>query len=246
MGSMGRLRILRILVAVTAIAAVCAPVKPQAAPEVSGEQPKINVIHDVEVPMPFSPDSDKNTHSIEFRTVDQMTAKDRDLEADAESSISEHAGVVGLEFNEGKWSYRQVVCRALPNHMFLQFTRNNGVGDVSVFSASIPRNGEGRIRIVPILLRGYSLFSPAPINAMTISAFNHIRAEEYSGQVSDWLGTALCYAALAGGHPKAAVLTEESESEKYAAAMPTLLEIPFNGGAIIQFLDLRALPTPSA
>ena len=71
---------------------------------------------------------------------------------------------------------------------------------MSVFSASVPRNGAGRVRIVPILKRGYSLFSPAPINALTISAFNHIRAEEGEAANSDWLGNALCYAALAGSH----------------------------------------------
>ena len=73
---------------------------------------------------------------------------------------------------------QKIACPRLTNHLFVQFTRNNGNGDVSIFSASIPRNGMGRIRIVPILKRSYSLFSPAPINSMTISAFNHIRSEE--------------------------------------------------------------------
>jgi len=63
-----------------------------------------------------------------------MTQQDRGLEADAESSISERAGFAGLEFNQGRWNYRQVVCPALPNHLLLQFARNNGAGDVSVFS----------------------------------------------------------------------------------------------------------------
>jgi hypothetical protein len=74
---------------------------------------------------------------------------------------------------------------------------------VSVFTVSIPRGGDGRVRIIPIQRRGYSLFSPAPINALTISAFNHIRAEEHP-KAPDWLGTGLCYAALAGAHPQAA------------------------------------------
>lgn len=127
-----------------------------------------------------------------------MTEKDRLLEADAESSIAEHAGYAGLALNQGQWSYGQIVCPALPDHLFLRFTRNQGAGDVSIFTASIPRNGEGRVRIIPIQRRSYSLFIPAPVNAQTIDAFNHIRAEEHAGGTTPWVGIGLCYAALAG------------------------------------------------
>jgi hypothetical protein len=196
--------------------------------------------------MPFPLDSGalETAHSIELRSPDRMSEKDRDLEADAESSIAERAGFADLEFNEGKWSYRELVCPALPNHMFLRFTRNNGAGDVSVFSASIPRNGAGHVRIIPIQRRGYSLFSPAPINAMTIAAFNHIRAEEHADGAPAWLGTGLCYAALAGANPLAAPLDEISASAKPPIASAPILEIPNRGGAIIRFTDLAAQPRP--
>jgi hypothetical protein len=196
--------------------------------------------------MPFPPDSGplESAYSIEFRPVDQMTQKDRDLEADAESSIAERAGFADLEFNVGKWSYGQLVCPALPNHLFLRFIRNNGVGDVSVFSVAIPRNGEGRVRIIPIQRRGYSLFSPAPINALTISAFNHIRADENPDKAPGWLGTALCYAALAGANPQAAPLGERAGIQKFSAVSSAVLEIPNRGGAIIRFTDVAALPRP--
>ena len=244
MSSMERLRILPILLAVASIAAVCAPMEAQTAREISADQPKSKEIHPVERPIPFSSGTGGNAHSIEFRTVGQMTRKDRDLVADAESSISEHAGFLGVEFNGGNWSYQQVVCPALPRHIFLRFTRNNGTGDVSMFSASIPRDGDGRVRIIPILLRGYSLFSPAPINALTISAFNHIRAEEHSDKVPEWLGTGLCYAALAGGHPQAVYLSEDPESQKFPVALPALMEITSGGGAILSFADVSATPRP--
>src|ERR1017187_935317 len=114
MSSMERLRILPILLAVASIAAVCAPMEAQTAREISADQPKSKEIHPVERPIPFSSGTGGNAHSIEFRTVGQMTRKDRDLVADAESSISEHAGFLGVEFNGGNWSYQQVVCPALP------------------------------------------------------------------------------------------------------------------------------------
>jgi hypothetical protein len=116
---------------------------------------------------------------------------------------------------------------------------------VSVFSASVPRGGEGRVRIIPIQMRGYSLFSPAPINAMTISAFNHIRAEEQAAgaDAPDWLGTALCYAALAGGHPQAARMAGDGGLLD-GGAPPARLVVEQNGGAEIWFTDGSARPRP--
>ena len=211
-------------------------------------------VHPADHPMLFSPNSAKPpdgtkpeaAEAIEFHALDQMTQKDRELAANAESSIAERAAYTDLEFNQGTWSYEQVVCRALPNHVFLRFMRKNGTGDVSMFTASIPRGDEGRVHIIPIQLRGYSLFSPAPINALTISAFNHIRAEENPEKTSspNWLGTGLCYGALAGGHPQVPDLAESPEQQKVHVAMKASLEVEGNGGAVISFSDASAAPRP--
>jgi hypothetical protein len=204
------------------------------------------------VPTPFPPGAGplEIARSIQLRSSDEMTEQDRLLEAGSESSIAGRAGFADIAFNEGKWSYRQLVCPALPNHLFLRFTRNNGAGDVSVFSASIPRNGEGRIRIIPIERRSYSLFSPAPVNALTIAAFNHIRAEDELGQpdpapdrAAGWLGTALCYAALAGANPMAAP-EDATGPRSFPSASAPSLEIPPQGGAIVRFTDFSAAPRP--
>jgi hypothetical protein len=239
---MVRLRILRLVLAIGAVTVVCALANSQTGRNISALQPS----HERKVtsrPMLFLLDSETQEQlaSLEFLPYERMTRQDRDLEADAESSISQKAGFAGLEFNQGKWNYQEVVCLALPNHLFLQFTRNNGTGDVSVFSASIPRSGDGRVRIIPILRRGYSLFSPAPINALTISAFNHIRAEKHPVKAPDWLGTGLCYAALAGakpeiGHP------EETDLHKMPSAPTAKLVIPLRASAIIQFTDVSTAP----
>jgi len=242
---MERLRIFPLILAVSFIAAFCLPMGAQTVEELSAAGFKVRPVAEVPRPMPFPPDTEDlgRAHSIEFLAPDRMAQQDRDRSADAESVIGERAGFAGLEFNQGKWSYWQIVCPALPNHLFLRFTRNDGAGDVSLFSASIPR-GEGRVRIIPIQRRGYSLFSPAPINAMTISAFNHIRDEERSDQAPDWLGTGLCYAALAGAHPQAALLAEDAEGTEFTAAMSAVLQIPNDGGAIIRFTDVAAAPRP--
>jgi hypothetical protein len=242
MGSMERLRIPHIFMALIFVAVLCVPILAQTVQKVSADLPKAKEIHQIEMPVPFSLAPITSADSIEFRTVEQMTQKDRSLEADAESSISEDARLAGLEFNQGNWGSEQVVCPALPNHMFLRFKRNNGTGDVSIFSASIPRNGDGRVRIIPILMRGSSLWSPAPVNAMTISAFNHIRAEEHFDTPPKWLGIALCYEALTGGHPQAALLPKEAEDQKVVVAMPAGLEIPSRHSVILTFADVSATP----
>jgi hypothetical protein len=241
------MRIPSILLTVMFFGAFAVSSSAQTAKEISPTAPlREKPVQDAARTMPFSPDGEIHGQvpSIEFRSVAQMTQKDRELAANAESSIEEHAGYAGLEFNQGKWSYEQVVCSALPNHIFLRFIRNNGTGDASMFTASIPRGEEGRVRIIPIQRRGYSLFSPAPINALTISAFNHIRAEENPDKtpVADWLGTGLCYGALAGGHPQVPAPFTNPEKQKHQVALTASLEIPNRGGAVISFSDVSAVP----
>jgi hypothetical protein len=245
---MAQSRILPLILTVLSIAALCASAQAQteAAQDLSTTHFKVTPVPDAVPPLPFPPGSEAPglVAPIEFRSAGEMTRKDSELVADAESSINEHVGRIGLDFKQGAWTYQQVVCPALPNHLFLRFLRNDGTGDVSVFTASIPRNGEGRVRIIPIQLRGYSLFSPAPINALTISAFNHIRAEENPDKIPDWFGTGLCYAALAGAHPQAANPTEDTETQKFPTAVPAVLQVPVQGGAFVSFTDAAAAPRP--
>jgi hypothetical protein len=241
---MARLRFLPIVIAACAIA-IAGLTLGAPAQDAAPEGLKIKQVPAKVATMPFPPDSEAlgRVKSISFLPAEQMSERDKLLEADAESSIQEQTRWTDIAFNEGRWNYRQVMCTAFPNHLFLEFTRNNGTGDVTMFSASIPRNGEGRLRIIPIQRRGYSLFSPAPINAMTISAFNHIRAEEHPATTPDWLETGLCYAALAGAHPET-VLLPEDDPGRFPAPLPAIMQIPKRGGAIIRFADVAASPRP--
>jgi hypothetical protein len=204
------------------------------------------VVPDPVEPRPFSTVATRQTplYTVEFRSAEEISERDRLLLADSESTIAEHAGFAGLEFSRDNWNSRQIVCPTFPNHLFVQYTRNNGAGDVSVFSASIPRTGNGRVRVVPILRRGYSLFSPAPINALTISAFNHIRAEDAETANSDWLGNALCYAALAGARPEIVAPGAEPELHKPIPALSAAMDVEMQrrGTEVIRFDDDAARP----
>jgi hypothetical protein len=193
----------------------------------------------------FDVDSHKPdaARSIQVLSEDQMTREDQDLLANAESSIQERAGVENLEFNEAGWTYHQLVCPALPRHLFLRFTRDDNTRQMSMFSAAIPRDGNGRVHIVPIVRKGYSLFSPAPIGALTIAAFNRIRAEEGEGASADWLGTGLCYAALTGANPQIAE-PPSNESLEISAVVPPTLTVSIQGGATIHFADISVPSKP--
>ena len=216
-------------------------------------QPSDNAKHERTVPAPVEPrpfpsKAARQTpmYSVEFRSEDQLSTQDRLLIADAESTIAEHADFLGLGDQGSGWNYQQIICPTFPNHLFLQYTRSNGENDRTVFSASIPRNGTGRVRIVPILKRSYSLFSPAPINALTISAFNHIRIEEGEAANSDWLGNALCYAALAGAHAEIRPPDAVPVPHKPIPALTAAMDISSqpHGQQVIRFDDAAAHPHP--
>ena len=191
--------------------------------------------------LPFAIDGKGSERSIRILSEAEMTREDRDLFADAESSIQERAGIQNLEFNGPGWTYQELVCPALPKHLFLRFTRDDGTRQMSMFSAAIPRDGNGRVRIIPIVRKGYSLFSPAPVGALTIAAFNRIRVEEGAGTSANWLGTGLCYAALAGANPDAGEPIKPDTMEIPATMPPTLTTLS-EGGAIVRFVDISATP----
>lgn len=202
---------------------------------------------------PFPPDAWKPVSSatVELRPAEQMTVQDRALEAGAEAAITEHAGMSGMEFTSGQWSYQQIACPAFPKHLFLRFTRNRGAGDVSVFSVSILRDGGGQVRVIPVQRRSYSLFSPAPANAITIAAFNHIRAEEQNMQTGGWADVGLCYAALAGADPRVARPDDQmarpdklTGGSRSYPAFSAELDYPSAGGAVLEFTDVSARPRP--
>jgi hypothetical protein len=247
MASVKRPRIRRMVLTVVFMGVVCAYIDAQTPEDVSVAHLRVRQQQVVAQSMPFPPDvrTSGRVYSIELRTAEQMTLQDRDLAMNSESIIGEQAGFAGMEFSQGEWGYRQMVCPVLPNHLLLQLTYSGGTGDVSVFSASIPRGIGGKVRIIPIQRRSYALFSPAPVNALTISVFNHIRTEEPSNTAPDWLTTGLCYAALAGANPRIALLGEAPQNQLiFPKELPAVLEIPTNGGAIISFTDVAAMPLP--
>jgi hypothetical protein len=209
---------------------------------------KVKEIHPVPTPTPFPLDGVQGlsagpVQSLEFRAPDAMSAADRELAASAQVEIGRRAGLQGfhLEPSEslrpagGGWGYEQAVCPVFPDHLLLEYSRSNGAGDITLFSVAIPR-GEGHIRVIPVRRRGYSLFTPAGSNALTLNDFNHMVGETQTGLSPDWLTLGLCYAALAGGHVRAALLADED----YPLLRPAELVVSRKGGAEVDFADATA------
>ena len=202
----------------------------------------VREIHPKVTPTPFPLDAGTGRAQVlEFRSPDQMSGADRGLADASQAEIARRAGLQGFDLrNDGEgqrsWGYEQAVCPVFPEHVILEYSRSNGPGDVTLFSAVIPR-GEGHVRVIPVRRRSYSLFTPASSNALTLNDFNHMVLEGQAGLSPDWLTLGLCYAALAGGHVRAALLAQTPDAEVYPLLAPANLTVSGKGGAEVRFDD---------
>lgn len=167
-----------------------------------------------------------------------MNAADQALAARMQPAIRTAAVQAGMDFAQTTWSYRQLDCQALPNHLLLLFESKRGPGDVSRFSLSIPRGEDGRLRIIPIERRGFSLFSPAPVNSLAVAAFNSMRREEPNGgQPADWLAVSLCYAALTAPGGEVALAPRDAEANP-TLVFPPSIEEEEQGESTVRLVDV--------
>lgn len=239
---------IRVVVATVAFTIVGLRSQAQAAMKATPEDTRgltVREIHPKAMPTPFLLDvRTGRRQALEFRSPEEMTAADREIADASQAEIARRAALQGFDLlrggqdggGEGSWSYEQAVCPVFPQHVILEYSRNNGPGDVTLFSAVIPR-GDGHVRVIPVRRRSYSLFTPAPSNAITLNDFNHMVGEGHEGLSPDWLTLGLCYAALAGGQVRAALQVEASASEVYPLLVPATLTVSGKGGAEVRFDD---------
>lgn len=198
------------------------------------------------LPTPFPLDARTGrVQELEFRAPEAMTAADRELAASAQTEIARRAGLQGFRLGENTgavnasaagWGFEQAVCPVFPEHLILEYSRSDGAGDVTLFSVVVPR-AEGHVRVIPVRRRSYSLFTPASSNALTLNDFNHMVNEGGQGVSPDWLTLSLCYAALAGGHVRAALIAGKAADEVYPLLAPAKLSVSWKGGAEVYFAD---------
>ena len=92
----------------------------------------------------------------------------------------------------------------------------------------------------PSTRRGFTLFSPAPVNALAIAAFNRIRAEEPKGPPADWLATGLCYAALTEPRLAIALSPHEAPDADFGLSFPPSLEVGPLGESTVRFVNVAS------
>ena len=210
----------------------------------------VREIHPRLTPTPFPIDVHTQTvPKLEFLAPEQMAAADQELAADNQAEIARRASLQGFNLQRGSgWGYEQAVCPVFPDHLILEYSRDNGAGDVSLFSVAIPRGtaSGGHVRLIPVRRRSYSLWTPTSSNALTLNDFNHMVKEGGKGVDPDWLTLSLCYAALAGGHVRAALVPATPAEEFYPLFVPAKLTVSGKGGAEIHLADITHYPDPKA
>lgn len=194
---------------------------------------------DVRSPFAVDAPSSARADAIAFLPRESMSAQDRQAVRDASPEIETKAALGGFDLESGNWNYQQIACPVFPHHILLLYTRDNGNGDVSRFSAAVPRGGGDSVRILPLLRRSYSLFTPAAVNSLTIAAFNVLRAQEHPDSKVDWLTTGLCYAALTGTEVKLPPAGKGTGHENLSLVMNAVLQVEEDGGAVVRFFDVE-------
>lgn len=210
----------------------------------------VREIHPTPTPTPFPLDAHTRTvPELEFLAPERMAAADRALVDQDAAEIARRAGLQGFALDrESGWGYEQAVCPVFPDHVILEYSRNNGAGDVTLFSVVLPRGTAqgGHVRVIPVRRRSYSLWTPAASNALTLNDFNHMVSEGGNGLDPDWLTLSLCYTALAGGHVRAELVPTSRAEESYPLFVPAKLSVSGRGGAEIHLADTTHYPDPKA
>jgi len=142
--------------------------------------------------------------SLEHRAPDAIDSADRDLLHARQKELISEAQFYGYDITAGNWIYDQAICPQLPNTVLLHYLNKFPDGSESLFTVLVPRNA-GRVRIVPVLYRNASPFSPAVKNPRNFVIFNSLVpadiARKDAGLEGKWLSLGVCYAEVVGGRP---------------------------------------------
>ncbi|HET8635589.1 MAG TPA: hypothetical protein VFL96_01945 [Acidobacteriaceae bacterium] len=113
-----------------------------------------------------------------------------------EGGIASAAKIYGYDLGAGNWTLDQVHCVAMPKVSLLHYREAFHDGAESRFTAVVPLEGEGPVRIVPVLHRNATPFLPAPVNPRNYALFNEL--VQGTAAKGTWLDLSACYAALTG------------------------------------------------
>jgi hypothetical protein len=190
-----------------------------------------------------------HTSTLPVLEAGQMSAADRALLQQREGDVSSAAAFYGFDISDSRWTYQQIICRTLPDHMMLNFENDSVEHGPSRFVAVVPANGD-KVQVVTDYAHGLLPFHAAWEKSAAYEAFNQMittdRGEHELGPSSHWLNLGMCFAALSGHLPKVAVPKESVEASetltKLNGSTPIILIDP-GKHAEVDFSDISASKT---
>jgi hypothetical protein len=190
-----------------------------------------------------------HTSSLPVRDAGQMSAADRALLEQREVDVSSAAAFYGFDISDSRWTYQQIVCRSLPDHMMLNFENDSVEHGPSHFVAVVPANGD-KVQVVTDYAHGLLPFHAAWEKSAAYQAFNQMittdRGERELGPSSHWLNLGMCFAALSGHLTKVALPKESVEASealtKRNGSTPIIMIEP-GKDAEVDFSDVSAAQT---
>jgi hypothetical protein len=190
-----------------------------------------------------------HTSTLPVLDAGQMSAADRALLEQREVDVSGAAAFYGFDISDSRWTYQQIVCRSLPDHMMLNFENDSVEHGPSHFVAVVPANGD-KVQVVTDYAHGLLPFHAAWEKSAAYQAFNQMittdRGEHELGPSSHWLNLGMCFAALSGHLTKVAVPKESVEASealtKRNGSTPIIMIEP-GKDAEVNFSDISAART---
>ncbi|MGI8772341.1 MAG: hypothetical protein ACR2JE_12990 [Acidobacteriaceae bacterium] len=185
--------------------------------------------------------------TLPVRTAAEMTKEDAALLARREADVSRAAAFYGFDISDSiAWTYRQVVCSALPEHLILAFTNETSAKGPSRFVAVVPHD-TGDVQVVSDVSHGLLPYHPVWKSGNAYSVFNRMvvadRGERALRSDSRWLNLAMCYVALAGGTiPQVADPFDDvaaSEALVKRDGVTPIIRVGDHGAADVVFSDVQ-------
>lgn len=174
----------------------------------------------------------------------QMRSEDRTLLQQRELEVSRAAAFYGFDISDSGWSYQQVLCHSLPDHLILSFSNDSAERGASHFMAVVPANAD-KVQVVTEFSHGLLPFRAAWEKSAAYLAFNHMietdRGEHPMSAQSHWLNLGMCFVALTGKVPHVGVPTSDvAASEalaKRSGTTPIIIVEP-GKSAEVRFSDV--------
>jgi hypothetical protein len=173
---------------------------------------------------PLPPDEEEKIKALEAHSstlpvldAGHMSEADRTLLQQREVDVSRAAAFYGFDISDSRWTYQQIVCRTLPDHLMLSFQNDSVERGPSHFVAVVPANGD-KVQVVTDYAHGLLPFHAAWEKSTAYQVFNLMtaadRGEHELGPQSHWLNLGMCFVALTGHIPSVAVPAESVEASE--------------------------------